>query len=86
MRLSSQFFQAEREYKAVYLQFKTACCLNWDQEEILAKAYQRAIVMLNHLKEFYPHLYKIYKNYEIKITGLYNHSVLFLWNERRLLR
>ncbi|KST77595.1 hypothetical protein [Lactococcus lactis] len=83
MKLSSQCFQAEKEYKEVYIHFKTACCLDWDKEDEIIKAYKRALIILNHLKSIYPSLYKVYKNYEIKIIGLYNSSVLFLWNERK---
>lgn len=71
MKLSSQCFQAEKEYKEVYIHFKTACCLDWNKEDEIIKAYKRALIILNHLKSIYPSLYKVYKNYEIKIILLY---------------
>lgn len=83
MTLSSQCYQAEKEYKEVFIHFKTVCCLDWDKEDAIFKAYKQALAVLVHLKRTYPNLYKIYKSYEKRIIGLYNSSVLFLRNERK---
>ncbi|AYG01327.1 MULTISPECIES: hypothetical protein [Lactococcus] len=83
MKLSSQCFQAEKECREIYVRFETSRCLDWDNSQALREAYDKAMLRLKHLKELYPNLYKIYKTYEIKITGSYNNAVIFLWNERK---
>lgn len=82
MKLLSQCSRAETEYVRVYVLFKESCCLKWDKHLKINEAYKSALEKLSHLQKLYPYYQKIYQQYKLKITGLYNSSVIFLWNER----